>query len=168
MRTPILLASLVAVGAALAACTSDEDEGTSPTGTGAPSGTAAGTGVGGGAGAGGATGGGPSGGSGGAGGEGGEGGASLHPDCDSASGVCTNARWELCPLGLEPVDPDPNRDCPGSPGAQGWCCVDAPPSTCSDESPGNCVVGDSCEDCWMDLPGYDCEDGRVCCQDGCW
>ena len=135
-----LLAGVVAFGA----CSDDEtDPGTTTTGT--TTGTASGGG-----------------------GQGGGGGASPYPECAAVDGICTDARWELCPNGTEPVDPNPNRDCPGGEGAQGWCCVDAPPSTCSDDSSGNCIVGDSCEGCWAEVQGYDCEDGRVCCEDICF
>jgi len=123
------------------------------TGAGTATGTATGTGAGG---------------AGGSGGQGGAGGAGSSPLCDAVLGICTPVRWELCPAGLEPVDPDPHKDCPGaSESIQGWCCVDAPPSSCSDDSTGDCVVGSSCKDCYGPLPGYSCEQGRVCCVDIC-
>lgn len=160
-----LLAGVVAFGACSSEEGDDDDGATTATGvgTGTPGGTSSGTASGGG-GTGGSTGTGtPTG----VGGHGGHGGASPHPECAAVSGICTDTRWELCPSGMEPVDPDPNQDCPGDGGTQGWCCVDAPPSTCSDDSSGNCIVGSTCEGCWADVPGYDCEDGRVCCQDIC-
>ena len=88
--------------------------------------------------------------------------------CEAAGGECTNVRWEMCPTGTEPIEPDPHQDCPGgSEGTQGWCCVDAPPSTCSDDSSGNCIVGTECTGCWGPMEGYECEEGRVCCIDIC-
>lgn len=162
-----LLAGVVAFGACSSEEGDDDDGATTTTGvgggtpsgsspSGSPSGTASGSG-----GSGGGTG------TGTASGGGGQGGASPHPECAAVSGICTDARWMLCPSGMEPVDPDPNQDCPGDGGTQGWCCVDAPPSTCSDDSSGNCIVGSTCDGCWADVPNYDCEYGRVCCQDIC-
>lgn len=96
--------------------------------------------------------------------------AGGYPECEGVGGACTDARWELCPPGTEPLGTDPRSDCPG------WCCVDAPPSTCSDDSSYNCVIGTRCEDisgddwgaCWGTPDGaYECEDGRVCCMDVC-
>jgi hypothetical protein len=49
--------------------------------------------------------------------------------CATAGGVlCTPYRWEICPAGTEPLaGADPHLGC----GNGGWCCVVAPPSTCS-------------------------------------
>jgi hypothetical protein len=102
-------------------------------------------------------------------------GEEVFPECEAAGGVCTPWRWELCPSGLEPYAADPHSDCPGE-GSTGWCCVDAPPSSCSDDSGYNCVVGTRCEDisgdlwgnCWGTPDGvWTCEDGRICCMDVC-
>jgi len=87
----------------------------------------------------------------------------VSPRCASAGGFCTAQRWEMCPRGYEPSAPDMHLGC-----EPGWCCVDAPPSSCSDDSDGNCVLGDNCTGCWGSLPGYSCEVGRVCCIDICY
>jgi len=87
--------------------------------------------------------------------------------CASAGGFCTAYRWEICPSGYEPIDPSPHRGCGGGSGADGWCCVVAPYSTCSAYSGGNCVAGTSCTGCWGTVSGYTCEEGRVCCEDIC-
>ena len=92
-----------------------------------------------------------------------------NPLCSAAGGTCTEQRWHLCPVGTEPVDPDPHRDCGSGTGTDGWCCVDAPPSTCSDAAGVNCVVGTECTGCWGP-PGdtsLTCEAGRICCTDVC-
>lgn len=95
------------------------------------------------------------------------------PQCESAGGTCSGSRWELCGSGLEPLGSDPHSECP----MEGWCCVDAPAGSCSDESPYNCVEGTRCEDidnedwgnCWGTPDGdYECEDGRICCMDVCY
>jgi len=89
-------------------------------------------------------------------------------ECASAGGFCTEVRWEICPAGYEPIDPDPHRDCPGEgEGVIGWCCVVAPYSTCTASGAGNCVVGTTCTSCWGPVTGYTCESGRVCCRDIC-
>jgi hypothetical protein len=84
--------------------------------------------------------------------------------CTSAGGLlCTPMRWEICPLGTEPVaGADPHLGC----GQGGWCCRLAPPSTCSQSGQGNCVPG-ACTGCWAAVPAFTCETGRVCCQDMC-
>jgi hypothetical protein len=92
----------------------------------------------------------------------------TYPACVDAGGLCTQWRWIICEAGKEPIDPDPNRDCPGSEGTRGWCCVDAPESTCSDSGEGNCVAATSCTGCWGPArEGLSCEEGRVCCTDIC-
>lgn len=88
------------------------------------------------------------------------------PECDSAGGFCSGARWELCPIGYEAIAGiDPNLGCD----VNGWCCVPAPPSTCSASGWTNCVAASSCTDCWDDpgVAGLACEEGRVCCYDIC-
>lgn len=87
--------------------------------------------------------------------------------CAAAGGFCTAYRWEICPIGYEPIDPSPHRGCGGGGSIAGWCCVVAPYSTCSAFSGGNCVVGTSCTGCWGPVSGYTCEPGRVCCEDIC-
>lgn len=86
--------------------------------------------------------------------------------CAAAGGFCTAVRWEICPAGYEPIDPDPHRGCGGE-GIPGWCCVVAPYSTCSASGRGNCVPGTSCTGCWGPVSGLTCESGRVCCEDIC-
>jgi hypothetical protein len=92
--------------------------------------------------------------------------AAALPTCGAAGGVCSTYRWVLCPAHYEPVGlGDGHLDCR----SDGWCCVPAPPSPCSDESAGNCVPGDTCTRCWRAAPGAPaCETGRVCCVDNCW
>jgi hypothetical protein len=92
--------------------------------------------------------------------------AAALPTCAAAGGVCSTYRWVLCPAHFEPIGlGDGHLDCR----SDGWCCVAAPPSPCSDESAGNCVPGDACTHCWRAAPGSPaCESGRVCCLDNCW
>jgi hypothetical protein len=94
------------------------------------------------------------------------------PECEAAGGTCSGERWQLCAAGLEPLGSDPHSDCP----SDGWCCVDAPAGSCSDDSPYNCVEGTRCEDindedwgtCWGTPDGtWECEEGRICCMDVC-
>ncbi len=91
----------------------------------------------------------------------------AHPLCTAVGGTCTEERWILCPVGTEPIDPDPHQDCGSNLGSGGWCCVDAPPSTCSDSSYANCIAGTKCEGCWASVQDLSCEAGRVCCTDIC-
>ena len=88
------------------------------------------------------------------------------PACAAAGGSCTPRRWEICPAHYEPIGEGTGHlDCPG----EGWCCVPAPSSPCSDEGLGNCVVGDACTGCWAPAPNAPaCETGRTCCIDNCW
>jgi hypothetical protein len=92
-------------------------------------------------------------------------GTPLTDKCAAAGGVaCTPARWMLCPAGYEPIGgADGHLGC-GPMG--GWCCVVAPPSTCSSSGKGNCVPG-ACTGCWSLVAGLTCESGRSCCQDMC-
>ncbi len=93
-------------------------------------------------------------------------GVPLSPECKTAGGVlCTEHRWVICPKGYEPIATgDGHLGCSGG----GWCCVAAPPSTCSSSGKGNCVVGD-CKGCWSKVtdPSLTCESGRSCCEDMC-
>jgi hypothetical protein len=85
-------------------------------------------------------------------------------ECEAAGGFCSGARWMLCPAGHEPIGLD-GLGCE----MEGWCCVAAPSSTCTDSGTANCVPGTSCEGCWGDAGGsLACEAGRVCCVDICW
>jgi len=90
--------------------------------------------------------------------------AAAFPICSSKGGSCTMQRWIVCPAGYEPIHPSPHQDC-----GSGWCCVKAPPSTCSAKAGVNCVFGSACTACWG--PATDttltCESGRVCCEDIC-
>ena len=98
--------------------------------------------------------------------EGGTSEASANPQCLAAGGSCTQYRFILCPKGKEPVDPNPHQDCDN----EGWCCVAAPSSTCSDQAPTvNCIAGTRCEGCWAPARNrsFTCEQGRVCCMDTC-
>ena len=84
--------------------------------------------------------------------------------CATAGGVlCTPYRWRSARPAPSPSPaPMPHLGC----GNGGWCCVIAPPSTCSNSGVGNCVPG-TCTGCWTAVPGYTCEAGRACCQDYC-
>jgi hypothetical protein len=88
------------------------------------------------------------------------------PACVAAGGTCSPARYEICPAHYEPIDQGTGHlDCPNN----GWCCAPAPPSPCSDQDVGNCVVGDTCTGCWAPAPSTPaCESGRICCVDNCW
>ncbi len=87
-------------------------------------------------------------------------------ECEAAGGFCSGARWELCPVGYEYTGTGDGRlGCD----VGGWCCVPAPPSTCSASGWTNCVEGSACVGCWDDPgdPLLACEEGRVCCYDVC-
>jgi hypothetical protein len=86
--------------------------------------------------------------------------------CTAAGGFCSPSRWQICPAYREPIGQgDGHLDCRNN----GWCCVPAPSSPCSDQGAGNCVVGDACTGCWHAAPNTPaCETGRVCCVDNCW
>jgi hypothetical protein len=89
--------------------------------------------------------------------------------CIDMGGVCTNTRWDRCPLGTEPNSLGTDQlGCENQSG--GWCCVDGPPSTCADSAQGGmCVPGDKCTGCFAAHPdsSLTCEAGRVCCVDIC-
>ncbi len=91
----------------------------------------------------------------------------LTSACGLAGGVlCTPHRWDVCPVGYEPVDDgDGHLEC-GS--GQGWCCQPAPASTCSWAPVTNCIPV-KCTGCWQpaDDDTLTCEPGRACCQDVC-
>jgi hypothetical protein len=94
-------------------------------------------------------------------------GTRLTETCAAAGGkVCTAQRWHLCPIGYEPIGTGGGHyDCGD---IDGWCCVLAPPSSCSSSGKGNCVPG-GCTGCWakVDDPSLTCEEGRGCCIDMC-
>jgi hypothetical protein len=72
--------------------------------------------------------------------------------------MCTPARWALCPAGYEPASGGGHLDCE----SEGWCCVEAPASTCSDSGEASCVEGE-CTGCWEDAgQGLTGEAGRSC------
>ena len=87
------------------------------------------------------------------------------PLCSGVGGFCTPFRWEICPPSYEPVFPNSHQDCPSG----GWCCVPAPPSTCSAAAAANCIKAGACTGCWGDAANktLTCEPGRVCCNDIC-
>lgn len=93
----------------------------------------------------------------------------THPQCRGLGGFCSGGSAILCPWGYEPVEhDDPSRRCDGD----GWCCVVAPYSECTDSGTANCVWATSCAEapggCWGDAtPTMTCESGRVCCVDTC-
>lgn len=88
--------------------------------------------------------------------------------CKNAGGVlCTDARWLLCPAGYEPVgEGDGHFNCGQT--NDGWCCQEAPPSSCSASGSANCIPG-SCTGCFDNAPDQSlaCEQGRACCVDIC-
>lgn len=94
-------------------------------------------------------------------------GATLTGACEAAGGVlCTPFRWDVCPVGYEPVDESDGHLSCGA--GLGWCCQAAPASTCSAEELTNCIPG-KCTGCWQSAldETLTCEPGRVCCQDVC-
>jgi hypothetical protein len=94
--------------------------------------------------------------------------------CADLGGVCTDARWGVCPTGMEIYALGTDQlGCENN--ADGWCCVDAPASTCADGINGKrgmCVPGE-CSGCFAAVIGNDrdltptCEAGRSCCVDIC-
>lgn len=93
--------------------------------------------------------------------------------CVDLGGVCTPNRWSTCPLGMEIRSLGDQGGCEKN--WDGWCCVDAPPSSCSDVGPGVCVPGE-CKGCFFPVsdpefslpkPYPTCESGRSCCLDLC-
>ena len=93
-----------------------------------------------------------------------------HPtstQCDRAAGFCSGGSELLCPWGYEPLETRPHRNCAND----GWCCIVAPYSECTDSSEANCFAGTSCsgvDGCLGDpTTAYTCETGRVCCVDIC-
>ena len=93
--------------------------------------------------------------------------------CSDWGGVCTANRWSTCPRGMEIRSLEDQGGCENN--WDGWCCVDAPPSSCSDVGPGVCVPGE-CKGCFAPVsdpefrlpkPYPTCEAGRSCCLDLC-
>jgi len=98
-------------------------------------------------------------------GEGGlHGDAAAFPKCTTLGGICRQHHWEICPVNMEPVYPDPHQDC-----GAGLCCVQAPASTCSSSGSANCFYGSACTGCWASPrnASLTCEAGRVCCENIC-
>lgn len=89
--------------------------------------------------------------------------------CADLGGVCTGARWQGCPAGMEIYALGDQLGCSSSMG--GWCCVDAPPSSCADSKSGGrvCVPGKECTGCFAPVSDLSltCEPGRSCCMDVC-
>jgi hypothetical protein len=90
--------------------------------------------------------------------------------CVDVGGECTQERWEMCPPGTELYDDTgtPEKILCGNAGT-GHCCVDAPPSPCSEAQGVMCLPGNTCEGCFSAVQdkGLTCEAGRVCCFDLC-
>lgn len=90
--------------------------------------------------------------------------------CVDLGGVCTESRWLPCPRGMEIRSLEDQGGCEKK--WDGWCCIPAPPSTCSDEGSGVCVPGE-CTGCFAPVsehlpkPYPTCEAGHSCCVDVC-
>jgi hypothetical protein len=87
--------------------------------------------------------------------------------CSDFEGFCSGGSDLLCPWGYEPIERRPHGNCLND----GWCCVVAPYSECTDSGEANCFDGTTCtgvDGCLGDPPtAYACEEGRVCCVDVC-
>jgi hypothetical protein len=87
--------------------------------------------------------------------------------CDRAGGFCSGGSELLCPWGYEPLVSRPHRNCLND----GWCCIVAPYSECTDSGEANCFAGTTCtgvDGCLGDpTTAYTCETDRVCCVDIC-
>jgi hypothetical protein len=87
--------------------------------------------------------------------------------CAGQGGFCSGGSELLCPWGYEPLASRPHRNCAND----GWCCLVAPYSECTDSGEANCFEGTSCtavDGCLGDpTTAYTCETGRVCCVDTC-
>ena len=83
--------------------------------------------------------------------------------CAAVDGICVDEYFEICPVGYEPYLDDLALDCSGR------CCVAAPEGySCTEHASYNCLLGESCPDCWMaDDLSLTCEAGRVCCYYAC-
>jgi hypothetical protein len=93
-----------------------------------------------------------------------------HPvsgQCDDFGGFCSGGSELLCPWGYEPIERRPHGNC----AHDGWCCIVAPYSECTDSGEANCFDGTSCaavDGCLGDpTTAYECETDRVCCVDIC-
>lgn len=91
----------------------------------------------------------------------------THPQCIGVGGFCSGGFSLLCPWGYEPSGSRPHGHCADD----GWCCVPAPYSECTDSGVANCFTGATCSDVDTCLgppsTTYSCESGRVCCVDIC-
>lgn len=87
--------------------------------------------------------------------------------CAGQGGFCSGGSELLCPWGYEPLASRPHRNC----ASDGWCCIVAPYSECTDSGEANCFEGSTCtgvDGCLGDpTTAYTCETGRVCCVDTC-
>lgn len=93
-----------------------------------------------------------------------------HPvsgQCNDFGGFCSGGSDMLCPWGYEPLERRPHGNC----AHDGWCCIVAPYSECTDSGAANCFDGTDCsgvDGCLGDSPTpYECEPDRVCCVDIC-
>ncbi len=75
----------------------------------------------------------------------------------------------MCPPGTEPLALEGDQGGCKTDVSDGWCCVTAPASSCSDAAGVICVTGDECAGCFTAAsdPTLTCEAGRVCCLDMC-
>jgi hypothetical protein len=80
--------------------------------------------------------------------------------CSVAHGACTPDQYTACPVGQEPIYPQPKRDCP----AGGHCCVTGSETTCGANGVGECLVGSKCISPGLTKSNATCEPGRVCCE----
>ena len=95
--------------------------------------------------------------------------AAFPQKCFDIGGVCTPERWALCPRGMEIYALGSDQlGCENN--WDGWCCVDAPPSTCADSPHGGMCVPGECSGCFAPVsdPSLTCEAGRSCCVDMCY
>lgn len=86
--------------------------------------------------------------------------ALAFPLCAAAGGGCTIERWDICPAGFAPATPNASLDC-----GNGYCCVPAPTSTCTQDPGTNCLPGKQCPGCWgapTDTT-LTCPSDQVCC-----
>ncbi len=94
---------------------------------------------------------------------------SSSPQCRGQGGFCSGGSAILCPWGYEPLrSSDPVRRCD----YDGWCCIVAAYSECTDSGTASCFFATACSGvlggCLIDAtPAMDCETGRVCCVDSC-
>ncbi len=88
--------------------------------------------------------------------------------CTTQGGFCSGGISLPCPAGYEPLSASAHRHCD----ANGWCCIPAAYSPCSESGTGNCMPAVSCamaeDGCWTDPAApLECEAYRVCCENAC-